>query len=423
MNEIIENIQNINESMHGSKKVAFLSYDYDEETMSGKMFSSLYNSLNISNKIMTDNINDVIAYLPDYIITQQWAILATITSVDLLNTIKIVWSHAPGQINNCTKENTDLILYDFEDIRIIDNKLDIPSLILDPPIGVGEIKLTDKNINDISEYIDNGKASNKNTITIIFFSTSRYEYLIPMMKSFHKNVDTTGFNIHTILVDDYPLRRNKEVVNLVAEVYNIDKVIMHETNLGYSETWKRAWSEYIPAQGATDYVFHMEEDFVFNERISLKHLVSILNNDNRLLYQISLKRNLFYSNSSDFIRNIQENTIGTEESICDISLVLHNELFNANPCIYPYWITQEKYEYNPQEGTILYRLNKKFEGCCALYGARACDPQITHIGEYNQGQKILPDEPGWDWLKDYNPTKQYYSNKHLTIYGNPDLNP
>ena len=35
-------------------------------------------------------------------------------------------------------------------------------------------------------------------------------------------------------------------VNLVSEVYNIDKVIMHEENLGYSETWRRAWADYIP---------------------------------------------------------------------------------------------------------------------------------------------------------------------------------
>lgn len=258
-------------------------------------------------------------------------------------------------------------------------------------------------------------------ITIIFFSTSRYEYLIPMMKSFHQNVDTSGCNIRKILVDDYPLRRNKEVVNLVSEVYNIDQVIMHEENLGYSETWRRAWAEYIPKD--TDFIFHMEEDFVFNERINIKNMCKIFDNDSRLLYQISLKREVFFNNGNDFIQNIQSGRTGIEETICDVSLVLHNELFNANPCIYPYWITQEKYDYNPQEGTIVYKLNQKHNGSCALYGSRHCTPQLTHIGEYNQGRKVLPNEPGWDWLKDYDPTKQYYSNKFLTIYGKEDLNP
>ena len=52
----------------------------------------------------------------------------------------------------------------------------------------------------------------------------------------------------------------------------------------------------------------------------------------------------------------------------------------------------------------------------AIYGARQDEHLSHHIGHYTQGQKVSENEPGWDWLKDYDPNKEYYSRGHLSEY-------
>ena len=56
-----------------------------------------------------------------------------------------------------------------------------------------------------------------------------------------------------------------------------------------------------------------------------------------------------------------------------------------------------------------------------MLGARKSKNLINHIGEYTQGKKVLEGEPGWNWLKKYDPNKKYYSAKHLTLYKEDEI--
>ena len=78
-------------------------------------------------------------------------------------------------------------------------------------------------------------------ICILIFTTSRYEYLIATLESFRELVNFSGFTTYSILIDDYPLRRNVSLLNSICLQYNIDKIILNESNLGYSSSWKKAW--------------------------------------------------------------------------------------------------------------------------------------------------------------------------------------
>jgi hypothetical protein len=62
------------------------------------------------------------------------------------------------------------------------------------------------------------------------------------------------------------------------------------------------------------------------------------------------------------------------------------------------------------------RFGKKYWS--AIFGKRNDPPSCIHIGEYNQGRKVLEGEPGWDWLKLYDPTKKYCSKGYLKEYKN-----
>jgi hypothetical protein len=250
----------------------------------------------------------------------------------------------------------------------------------------------------------------KRNICILFFTTSRYEYLIPTMESFHENVNFGDNNIYKILIDDYPLRRNENILNKLVKKYNIDKLILNDENMGYSVTWKKMWQN-IPKD--IDYIWHQEDDFTFNKKVDINALISILENRKIQLFQIFLKRNIVFE-KNDYIRNIENNKCGDRVVINKQELILCNHYFNANPSLYPYWITQENYSENPQETPIINYLKKKYtHGYSAMLGGRNDINIINHIGQYTQGKKVLEGEPGWDWLKEYDPDKKYYSAGYL----------
>ena len=55
-----------------------------------------------------------------------------------------------------------------------------------------------------------------------------------------------------------------------------------------------------------------------------------------------------------------------------------------------------------------------------MFGGRNDDNIVNHIGEYTQGKKVLKGEPGWDWLKEYDPDKKYYSAGYLKEFVDND---
>ena len=253
-------------------------------------------------------------------------------------------------------------------------------------------------------------------VTILFFSTNRLEYLIPTLESFHSKIDFSNINLNKIFIDDYPQDRNDDVFLKIKKHYNFDEMILHTENIGQSQTWKEAW-ELVPED--CDYIWHQEDDFIFPENIKIKELIRIMESLPIKLSQICLKRQVWYENDSDFINKIESGKLGNEIEF-DLNgdkknLILHQHYFNANPCLYPRWVTEEEYSYNPQESVIAEDLRNKYgDGVfSAIYGKRNDKPLCEHIGYYNQGKKVSEGEPGWDWLQHYDKTKKYYSQKYL----------
>ena len=241
---------------------------------------------------------------------------------------------------------------------------------------------------------------------------------MPTLESFEKNIDFSGLNVNKIFIDDYPKDRSTAFFWSLKSVYNIDQMILNKENFGQSATWAEAWSV-VPED--TDYIWHQEDDFVFNKKIKVKKLIDIIENCPRKLNQVCLKRQVWYNKESDFIGQIENNQIGEDYEFelegRKENLILHQHYFNANPCIYPRWVTEEQYDCNPQESVISDTLRKKYpENFSAILGKRSDPPLTEHIGIYNQGKKVLEGEPGWGWLKKYDPNKKYLSKKYLEEY-------
>lgn len=257
------------------------------------------------------------------------------------------------------------------------------------------------------------KPDRKLKITILFFTTSRYEYLIPMLKSFHEKVDFGDAEVTKILIDDYPLRRKIPVLEQLVKDFNIDKLVLNEENLGYSSSWKKGWG-FVPND--TDYIWHQEDDFTFNKVVNVYDMIETLETCPIELTQVVLKRQVWFT-GGDFIEKIETGKVGEQIEFGDKKVVIHKTYFNSNPCVYSRWVLDEDYKYNPQEHLIVDHMNKKYPNkYSSMYGGALDEPYIDHIGVYNQGKKVNEDEPGYQYVKPYDPTKQYYSNKWVTEY-------
>lgn len=253
-------------------------------------------------------------------------------------------------------------------------------------------------------------------IVVLFFTCNRPEYFIPMFESFHENVEFDNEDeVQKIWVDDYPTNRDEELFLEIKKKYNIDHLELNSKNLGYSASWKRGWEL---VEDDVDYIYHQEEDFVYESKVNIKDLIRVFENSNTPLNQITLKRQQWYSDNSDFIYKIENGQVGVEKEIVGgVWVVLHQYYFNSNPCLYPRWVLNEEYPHNPQESVIIDVLRRKYPNrYCAIYGKRKDPFVIKHIGDYNQGKKVLEGEPGWDWLKGYNPDKKYWSKYFMKEY-------
>jgi hypothetical protein len=253
-------------------------------------------------------------------------------------------------------------------------------------------------------------------IAVLFFTTSRYEYLIPMFQNFYEKVNFDDIEIYTILTDDYPLRRQDEVLTILKNKYKIDKLITNKENLGYGLSWKNAWKE-IPAD--VDYIWHQEEDFIFDDQINIMKLIETFETCPIKFTQICLKRQVWFS-GNDFITKIEDGSVGRQINYGDKKIVIHQRYFNANPCLYPRWVIEEEYVNDPQEHTLVKELATKYPNkYSAIYGGRNDKPATRHIGDYTQGKKVIPGQPGYDMVKHYDPEKKYYSKHFLREYKGP----
>lgn len=211
--------------------------------------------------------------------------------------------------------------------------------------------------------------------TVLIFHDGRIEYLIETLKSFKDNIKFPS-EPHKILICDTPGATESDL-SQIKKKYKINQIVINEERLGIFGSVQKAWS-LIPKN--TEYVFHLENDFVFNEEIEIERLTKALS-VNKHIFQIALLRQPWYK---DEIRKggIYKNVGGFRNAnIAGLDIVLHRHFFTHNPCIYPVRFAQQIPNYN--EYTYVRHLRRQDpNGFCAFLGTLTDNPKVTHIGEY-----------------------------------------
>lgn len=243
-------------------------------------------------------------------------------------------------------------------------------------------------------------------VAVLFFTTSRYQYLDKMLFTFEQYVDFGGVEVRKILIDDYPQGRDVAHLESLRDQYGFE-LVMNDENLGYAHSWGKAW-EMIKEDKDIDFVWHQEEDFIFTKPIEVSDVIEAMETSPVPLTQMVMKRQPWFPNN-DWIVEVEEGRGGKEVQYGDRRMVISQRFFNANPSLYPRWVVEEEYPHAPQE-TIGHILSQRYpERYSAFYGGRRDAPLCTHIGEVTQGFRHDDKDPAAARFAHFDPDKKYMS--------------
>lgn len=121
-----------------------------------------------------------------------------------------------------------------------------------------------------------------------------------------------------------------------------------------------------------EYVFHLEDDFIFPREVSIGSMLHLLE-ETPDLAQIALLRQP-WSPEEQVAGGIIEMNPNDYTQIGH--KIVHRRLFTFNPCIYPRWVTRYRADLEAGLTAQLLDDDKQF----AYFGEIGDEPRCTHIG-------------------------------------------
>ncbi len=206
------------------------------------------------------------------------------------------------------------------------------------------------------------------SIGLCIISDGRFDYLAECINSLEARVAYPF--VRKVIVDD---SGELNIQLRVRQAFPDYEVLAHRRRWGIAAAVHTAWDAMLETDA--EYIFHVEQDFTFNEDIDLDGFVRLLK-DHPHLANMTLKRQPYSPvevAAGDFMR-----VNPTEYRDNPDGFVEWSKMFSCNPSL----IRREVLELAPfsNEG--------KFADTCrrhgytfAFYGQKTDPPRVTHIGE------------------------------------------
>lgn len=172
----------------------------------------------------------------------------------------------------------------------------------------------------------------------------------------------------------------------LAEQFPDFQVIHHpDGRQGFGGAIREVW-ETLRAESGAEYIFHLEDDFVFNRPVPLEDMIEILD-ENHQLAQVALRRQAWNTAEKAAGGVIETNPDAyIERSGHFVSFLEHDLFFTTNPSLYRRslieqhdWPTGEK-----SEGRFTAQL-REARRTFAYLGERTDRPWVHHIGDERTG--------------------------------------
>jgi len=222
-----------------------------------------------------------------------------------------------------------------------------------------------------------------NRIILGVIGNGRSELLDGTIQTLLSNVNCDFYK--KIMIND---TGNQDYHNYLTENYgDIFEIISHSSNQGLSGSIMSLWDR--SSDYGFDYIFHVEEDFLFNFQIDIFELVSVLNADPNLA-QIALKRqpvNDFESSIGGFMNadpsSYQKHCLG------NLKWLSHRNFFTLNPSLYPRWVVEVGWQNGWGEKEFADLLFSNEQIVCGFLGDVEDEPLVFHTGTYRAANWML----------------------------------
>lgn len=174
-----------------------------------------------------------------------------------------------------------------------------------------------------------------------------------------------------IIINDSGDPRYHQYLSSSFKEFNI---VSHETRRGLAGAVQSAWES---VSKSTDYIFHLEDDFIFNEYVNIDKMIELLNGKSTLT-QMALVRapvNPPEEEVGGFVfQNLQD--YHQHDGWFD-----HQRLFTLNPSVYKLELTRIGWPDHGGESEFTNKLHTiNADYCFGFYGDIYDKPYVTHIG-------------------------------------------
>jgi hypothetical protein len=208
-----------------------------------------------------------------------------------------------------------------------------------------------------------------NKISLVVITDGRQSCIEQTIDRFNELINYDFFE-KLIINDSGDPRYHEFLVNRFPQF----NVISHEQRRGLAGAVQSAWDS---VSKESDYVFHLEDDFVFNKSIDISHLAFLLRKNPHLV-QMALVRAPV---------NPPEEEVGgfVFQHLADYSqkedLFEHGRLFTLNPSLYPMSTVKMGWPDHGGESEFtskVHTIDKDYR--FGFYGNIYDPPLVTHIG-------------------------------------------
>lgn len=171
-------------------------------------------------------------------------------------------------------------------------------------------------------------------ITTLIFTDGRDELLKQCIQSLDQQVFFPQED-RRVIVDD---TGSAEHWDYLQRLYPHCIVLPHQKKIGFCRTISTAWQWILNSSIWTEFVFHVEDDFIFEKPVYLGGLIEVLD-ANKNLVQLALKRqpvNTIETQAGD-LYNARPGT-WEQKKTGEHFWLKHNNFFTTNPSLYPFSI-------------------------------------------------------------------------------------
>jgi len=215
-------------------------------------------------------------------------------------------------------------------------------------------------------------------VTLLIFTDGRGELLTQTLQSFDARVVGSDLVTRRIMIDD---SANAAYANWLDETFQDYLILHHAPRRGFGGAVAHGWDALEPC----DYVFHLEDDFLFTRDVFLGDLTHLLRVHPQLA-QMALVRQAWSpleKQAGGYVALYAD--AYTDRETDGLKWLENTRCFTTNPCLYPYALTRRGWIQQPESEGKMTAALRAAGYTFGLMGARTDAPWVEHIGAQRVG--------------------------------------